>query len=357
MALFGFLGGLVAWVLGEIVFVAVHSNLEEFEHIIAEAIQIEERVAKGEMSLAAAAAAQERLGQDHRNNPIVGLLLDKDLSDQVKERLVKAQVEKENSKEFVRHLLWFSLLGIALALSLAVADPIVGRNWRGVVVNGSVGICLGLLGGLLVGFFINRLYQAMGGGQATTLAQQMFARTVGWGILGLFLAIAPGVVLRNFKRLAIGLAGGFLGGLLGGLLFDPVGMGTGNGVLSRAVALLAIGAIAGVGTGLIENVAKTGWLKVVAGLIAGKQFILYRNPTLIGSSPQCEIYLFKDTQIQPRHAAIHTVRGGFELEDLQSASGTYVNGQRVSRTRLKNGDQVQVGGTCLTFSERARSVQ
>ena len=41
---------------------------------------------------------------------------------------------------------------------------------------------------------------------------------------------------------------------------------------------------------LIENVIKSGWFKVEEGVIAGKQFVLYRNPTYIGSSPlwSCE---------------------------------------------------------------------
>ena len=73
--------------------------------------------------------------------------------------------------------------------------------------------------------------------------------------------------------------------------------------ISRLIALLAIGVVAGLATGLLENVVKAGWLKVTSGVIAGKQFILYRNPTYIGSSPDCQIYLFKDTQVGKRHAA------------------------------------------------------
>ena len=121
------------------------------------------------------------------------------------------------------------------------------------------------------------------------------------------------------------------------------------------MAIVAIGVIAGIGTGLIETAAKSGWLRVVAGLIAGKQFIIYKNPTCIGSSPQCEIYLFKDTRIGPRHAAIHTVHGGYEIEDLQSPTGTFVNGRPVSRVRLRNNDQVQIGATAFQFQEKARA--
>ena len=122
--------------------------------------------------------------------------------------------------------------------------------------------------------------------------------------------------------------------------------------MSRLIGLGAIGTVAGAASGMIENAAKSGWLKVTQGLIAGKQFILYRNPTFIGSSPENQIYLFKDPHVGRRHAAIHLVQGGFELEDLPLGAATLVNGRTVTRTRLKNGDQVQVGGTRFLFQEK-----
>src|SRR5262249_18225299 len=105
----------------------------------------------------------------------------------------------------------------------------------------------------------------------------------------------------------------------------------------------------------IENAAKSGWLKVTAGLIAGKQFILYRNPTFIGSSPDNQIYLFKDGQVGRRHAAIHIVRGGFQVEELPLARATLINGRTITRTKLRNGNQVQIGGTRFVFQEKQPS--
>jgi predicted component of type VI protein secretion system len=108
------------------------------------------------------------------------------------------------------------------------------------------------------------------------------------------------------------------------------------------------------GTGLIENAAKNGWVKVTAGLIAGKQFILYRNPTFIGSGPECPIYLFRDGQVGKRHAAIHIVPGGFELENLPLGSQTLVNGKPITRARLRSGDEIKIGMTSFRFQEKAR---
>ena len=116
-------------------------------------------------------------------------------------------------------------------------------------------------------------------------------------MLGLFLGIGYGLAARNPKKLIVGMLGGLIGGVIGGALFHPIRHLANNAAVGKLVALIAIGVVAGLATGLLENVIKAGWLKVTTGIIAGKQFILYRNPTYIGSSPDCQIYLFKDTQV------------------------------------------------------------
>ncbi len=163
--------------------------------------------------------------------------------------------------------------------------------------------------------------------------------------------------MRNRKRLIVGMFGGLVGGLIGGAVFDPIAQFEGGAEhhISRLIGIVSIGLFSGLFTGLIENAAKSGWLRVVAGLIAGKQFVLYRNPTYIGSAPQCQVYLFKDPQVGRRHAAVHIVREGYELEDLPLGGQTFVNGKPVSRARLRAGDRVQIGSTAFVFQEKAHS--
>jgi hypothetical protein len=326
--------------------------LEEVELIL--------RARRGELNHAQFQEGQDKISknleQQYAENQIMAIELNRNLKDEEKDRLIKGLLDKEMPRLAIGDAIYWSQLGLLLACFLALADPVMGRNWRAAVVNGSVGTLLGMLGGLLVALFINQLYRSLGGGRLDNrLAEQMFARTVGWGVLGLFLAIAPGVVLRSWKRLAIGLVGGLVGGLIGGLTFDPLGDALRSGVPARGVGLATIGILTGAATGLIEQAAKRGWLYVAAGLIAGKQFILYRNPTVVGSSPRCEIYLFKDPEVSPRHAAVHRVHGGFELEDLGSATGTWINGRPVQRARLRDRDQVQIGSTTFLFRERTRT--
>ncbi|HRK32633.1 MAG TPA: FHA domain-containing protein, partial [Tepidisphaeraceae bacterium] len=111
----------------------------------------------------------------------------------------------------------------------------------------------------------------------------------------------------------------------------------------------------GVASGILEAAVKSGWLKVTAGLIAGKQFVLYRNPTYIGAHPSCHIFLWKDAQVGKRHAALHLVGGGIELENLPLGAGTMVNGKPIQRMRLRNGDRIQVGRTTFEFHEKQRT--
>lgn len=349
LALFGGGGGLFGWIGGEIVTAILPDYRREALFVGQEEGAILALAKSGQISNAQAQKRRDDLYHKHRKNPYVENLTNKSLSDAEKARQFTRMMERDAVRMSVHSFLYFSLIAVVFAFFLTIGDPIICRNWLGAMVNGSVALALGLLGGCVVGLSADRIYHFLGGGGASpSLGVQIIARALSWSLLGGFVAIAPGIILRNGKRFLIGLAGGSLGGLLGGFLFDPLIILTQSVSISRFVAVTAIGILMGVGTGFLENSLKSGWLKVVAGLIAGKQFVLYRNPTIIGSSPQCEIYLFKDPLVGPRHAAIHVGRG-FEIEALPGSGETLVNGQAVSRARLREGDQIQIGSTLFSF--------
>ena len=272
------------------------------------------------------------------------------------ERKIKKEAERVKDMEGAYKRLnnwWYILLGLIIGLGLAIAEPIVGHNGKSAVFRSLLGMALGAFGGFVCSLFIDDIYHYLGGGQSTSsFMKQMFARGVGWSILGAFLAIAPGIAMRNLKKFLLGLAGGAIGGLLGGVLFDPICKWTGSDIPARCVNVFGLGVGAAVATALLEEVAKQGWLKVATGVITGKQFILYRNPTVIGSSPKSEIYLFKDPTVAPRHAAINGVGGEFLLTALNGAT-VLLNRIPVQQQRLRNGDQIRVGNTIFLFGSRA----
>jgi hypothetical protein len=315
-----------------------------------------------------AAAARARIVAFEQGNPYFSVMSDASITPAQQDEILKgmdaardAELRKvaaqDQTKALVANILAFGVRGVIIAVLLAIAVPLTENNLQAVLVNGSVGAALGLLGGVVAAFVTSGIEKAAAGAPPDS-AHQYLTTVAVWAAMGVFLTVAPGIVMRNGKKLIIGLLGGLIGGLIGGVLYEPI---KGWELFDRSprfpelVAMVAIGLMAGLATGLIEDVAKAGWVKVAQGLIAGKQFILYRNPTFIGAGPDCQIYLFKDPKVGRRHAAIHIVPGGYELEDLPLGTDTLLNGKPAKRARLKNGDRIQIGSTQLVFMEKAQA--
>ena len=359
MSLFGLLGGLIGWGIGEGLNFRGTAQQEAREGLQARA-QIQTAIDSGAYTAQEGASAMKIVDEDNRDNPYYELAVDSTLSDAQKEVKRAEIAAKDQWKDFLTDLLFYGVSGMAIAVCLGIAEPAVERNWRGVVVNGSVAAVLGLLGGVVVSLFINRFQLLVVSSIADAQSdwvREMISNSVKWGTLGLFLGLAPGAVLKSTRKMSAGATGGLIGGLVGGALIEVVNRFSGNNPhVSKLVAISTIGLVAGLGTGLIENAVKTGWLKVTAGLIAGKQFILYRDPTFIGSALSCHIYLFRDPSVGKRHAAVHIVPGGFEIENLPLGSATLVNNEQVDgRRKLRNGDRIQIGTTSMVFQEKHKS--
>ncbi|HPC28523.1 MAG TPA: FHA domain-containing protein, partial [Candidatus Methanomethylicus sp.] len=227
--------------------------------------------------------------------------------------------------------------------------------------SAGIGLVIGLVGCCIGGIVAQLVYSGIlsASGQIS-LGSVMLARTIGWGIAGSFLGLGQGVAMMSGKKVLNGFLGGMGGGAIGGLLFDPIAMVTGEiqqGLISRLVGLILIGGMAGLLMGIVEYMLKDAWLRVEQGFLAGKQFVIYKNPTVIGSSPKCHIYLFKDPAIEPQHAAVHMVGNQYEIEDLRSREGTFVNNVPVARRRLQDRDQIRVGQTVFHYFEKKRGAR
>ena len=64
--------------------------------------------------------------------------------------------------------------------------------------------------------------------------------------------------------------------------------------------------------------------------------------TRIGRAADCDIVI-DEAAASRHHALIHFDRGGAVLEDLNSTNGTFLNGRRVARADLRDGDVVTLG--------------
>lgn len=76
---------------------------------------------------------------------------------------------------------------------------------------------------------------------------------------------------------------------------------------------------------------------------------LARPVTLLGRGAEADVQV-ADTAVSRRHAELHLTGDSVELVDLGSTNGTQVNGQRVDRTVLRDGDRLQVGTSTFVFS-------
>ena len=68
------------------------------------------------------------------------------------------------------------------------------------------------------------------------------------------------------------------------------------------------------------------------------------TPFTIGRQADSDLVLL-DNRVSRRHAQILRDTGSYILEDTSSRHGTYVNGQRVERWRLKSGDRISLGAS------------
>ena len=230
----------------------------------------------------------------------------------------------------------------------------------GRLIQGSVGALVGLIGGIVVSFFDERIYNAVVGTQNPRQPAASPSPAPSNGASSDYSsASAPACFSAISKNLSIGLIAGLIGGIVGGLLFEPMKTFAerfvDNGeILSRLIGLLAIGIVAGVGTGLIENAVKSGWFKVTEGLIAGKQFVLYRNPTYIGILPNATFTCSRT----PKSAAAtppSTSNRGFEIEDLPLGTKTLVNGKPIQRAKLRAATESKSASTAFVFQEKAKT--
>jgi len=89
-------------------------------------------------------------------------------------------------------------------------------------------------------------------------------------------------------------------------------------------------------------------LEFVSGPLLGQTVRLDRDVTTIGSVAGNTV-LLTDTGVSRKHVGIKRVAGGFELADLGSTNGVFVNGEKTARRKLEVGDVIRIGATEMVF--------
>ena len=93
-----------------------------------------------------------------------------------------------------------------------------------------------------------------------------------------------------------------------------------------------------------------GMLVVRSGPRTGRSFSLLEE-TNIGRDAQRNEISLDDPQMSRENTRVKLENGVFVIYDLASTNGTLVNGQKVLRQPLKNGDDILIGETAFAFVE------
>ncbi|MCU1256031.1 MAG: hypothetical protein JWM83_2330 [Candidatus Angelobacter sp.] len=255
-------------------------------------------------------------------------------------------------------LITLPVIVMLTCLGLGIAESIVERSGKKALVRGLTALGLGAVFGVIfniaaeIVFALLRTIIFSLGVQTPKNPAFWVVRGIAWAVFGVAGGIVYGLVDRSGRKTKYGILGGLIGAGLGGTLFDPISFATRTGSVSRAVGFGLLGLATGVAIGIVESALKDRWLYVASGPLAGKQFILYKPLTTIGSSQSSDIYLFKDTSILPHHGVIE-LRGAQTF--IRSEAPVFVSGAPARNRALQSGDLIQIGRYAFHFRERQRN--
>jgi hypothetical protein len=247
---------------------------------------------------------------------------------------------------YVNVLVVGGLVGLLIGLFIGLTDGALTRNpvqaLKASLVGAGVGVLAGGVG-LALGEF---LFQGVGAG--------LLGRTLGWAVFGALIGLAEGMIGRSEAWKPV--LGGLIGGGLGGAMLEVARQGL-DLVTGKAIGMVLLGGAVGLFISLIAVALSRAWFEVASGKLKGTEFILDKfmragGPSIaIGSSPLKSEIVLPDPDISPQHAMLTGDGSRFSIQD-RSLSGTFVNGRKVERAQLANGQKIKMGNTELIYREK-----
>lgn len=90
-------------------------------------------------------------------------------------------------------------------------------------------------------------------------------------------------------------------------------------------------------------------LFVTVGRDQGRRIELSRESIALGRDAENDFQI-QDTEVSRFHAQLHRVGSGYELRDLGSSNGVFVNELRVTNHLLQSGDRIRLGRTQMIYT-------
>ncbi len=240
-----------------------------------------------------------------------------------------------------------AVVGLVIGLFIGIAEGLLTRNFVQAIKSGLFSALLGMIAGGIGLPLSEFLFQAVGAG--------LPGRVLGWAIFGLMLGLAEGVVGKS--QVWKGMLGGLIGGALGSVLLESAHNWLKDPLTGKAAGLVLLGASVGAFISLIVVLLSRAWLEITSGKLKGTEFILDKfmragGPAIaIGSSPLKSEIVIPDPDISPQHAMLTGDGTVFTLKDM-SLSGTTINGRKIERTQLANGQKIRMGNTEMVYHEK-----
>lgn len=99
----------------------------------------------------------------------------------------------------------------------------------------------------------------------------------------------------------------------------------------------------------IKKISDVGsGLVIIKGPNIGDIFIINKSKFTIGRNPESDIFL-DDITVSRKHVVLEKIDKDFRIKDSGSLNGSYVNGEIVENSILKDGDRIQIGKYIFLF--------
>jgi pSer/pThr/pTyr-binding forkhead associated (FHA) protein len=86
-----------------------------------------------------------------------------------------------------------------------------------------------------------------------------------------------------------------------------------------------------------------------------QEILLSGGTVTIGRQPD-NVFRIDNPAVSGHHAKVYAEGDHYVIEDVESFNGTYVNGQRISKAVLKDGDDATIGKHTIEFRDEVRPV-
>ncbi|MSP61666.1 MAG: DUF4388 domain-containing protein [Myxococcales bacterium] len=88
-------------------------------------------------------------------------------------------------------------------------------------------------------------------------------------------------------------------------------------------------------------------LRFISGKYQGGEFPIHmEREIVVGRSSELDMVLVED-MVSRKHAKINATGGEVLIQDLGSTNGTFVNGEKIKKVRLKEGDRILIGTSII----------